>query len=237
MPLAEAHLRMLEHFGPLHWWPGESAFEVVVGAVLTQNTAWTRVTEAIDNLRTADRLDARRLALLPLPELEELIRPAGTFRVKARYLKNVLDWLVGGYDGDVAAALAGDTMARRAELLAIVGVGRETADSILCYAGNHPILVVDAYTRRILSRHGLIGGREDYDAIREWCEARLPRDPAVLNEFHAQVVNVGKDHCRSRRPRCSGCPLFYLFGETGFPEPFPQGGGNPSDPPAGNPDT
>jgi len=211
MPLLEAHRRMLDRFGPLDWWPGESPFEIVVGAILTQNTAWTRVEEAIANLRAADLLDARRMAAISREDLEDLIRPAGTFRVKAGYLENVLDWLVTGYDGDVGVALRGDTMAKRAELLALSGVGEETADSILCYAGGHAIFVVDAYTRRILSRHGLISGREHYDEVRAYCEARLPRDAATLNEFHAQVVSVGKDYCRPRRPRCSECPLAYLF--------------------------
>jgi len=219
MPLTEAYRRMLDRFGPLDWWPAKSPFEVVVGAVLTQNTAWTRVEDAIANLRDADLLDAKRLADVAREDLEDLIRPAGTFRVKAGYIGNVLDWLVTGYGGDVEAALRGDTMEKRAELLALSGVGPETADSILCYAGGHAIFVVDAYTRRILSRHGLMSGREAYDVVREWCEARLPRDSAALNEFHAQIVIVGKDFCRPRRPRCSECPLAYLFAETGQPRP------------------
>jgi len=217
--LLDAHRRLLDHFGPLDWWPGESPFEIVVGAILTQNTAWTRVETAIGNLHAADLLQAKRLAAISREELEEMIRPAGTFRVKAAYLANVLDWLVGDYDGDVEAALRGDTTAKRAELLALRGVGRETADSILCYAGGHATFVVDAYTRRILANHGLWTGREDYDVIREWCEARLPRDADVLNEFHAQVVKVGKEFCRPRRPRCSECPLAYLFDVTGLPRP------------------
>jgi len=213
--LFEAHRRVLDRLGPLDWWPGESPFEIVVGAILTQNTAWTRVEEAIANLRAADLLDATRLAAVPQDDLERLIRPAGTFRIKAGYLQNVLDWLVDGYGGDVRAALDGDTQSKRAELLALKGVGRETADSILCYAGGHPIFVVDAYTRRILRRHGPLSGDEPYDVIREWFEARLPRDPAVLNEVHAQIVVIGKDRCRPRRPRCETCPLAFLFERTG----------------------
>lgn len=214
-----AHERMLAAYGPLDWWPAEGPFEVVVGAVLTQNTAWTRVEAAIDNLRREDLLDARRLHAVPDERLVELIRPAGTFRVKGRYLRAVLDWLVGEYGGDVAAALAGDTRAKREELLALNGVGRETADSILLYAGGHPIFVVDAYTRRIFGRHGFLDPREDYDAIRDWFEERLPADPAVMNELHAQIVITGKDHCRPRRPRCSECPLEYLFAERRCPRP------------------
>lgn len=210
---------MLEHVGRLHWWPAESPFEIVVGAILTQNTAWTRVEEAMTNLRAADLLDANRLADLPREELEDLIRPAGTFRIKAGYLGNVLDWLTGRYGGDVERALAGDTMEKRAELLAQNGVGRETADSILCYAGGHAIFVVDAYTRRILRRHGPLEGDEPYDTIREWFEARLPRDAGVLNEVHAQIVVIGKDWCRPRRPRCETCPLEFLFERTGRERP------------------
>jgi endonuclease-3 related protein len=210
---------MLRHFGPLGWWPGETSFEVIVGAILTQNTAWTRVAAAIENLRTSDLLDPHRLHALGEEKIAELIRPAGTFRVKAGYLRTVLDWLVGEYDGDVAAALDGETMEKRRELLALRGVGPETADSILLYAGGHPIFVVDAYTRRVFSRHGLVDGRARYDAIREWFEQHLPADPALLNELHAQIVNVGKDWCRPTRPRCSRCPLGFLFRREPYPPP------------------
>jgi endonuclease-3 related protein len=217
--LREAHRRLGERLGPLDWWPGETPFEVMVGAVLTQNTAWRRVEPAIANLKSAGVLDPARLSALDPARLEDLIRPAGTFRVKARYLRGLVDWLVEEYDGDVGRALDGDTHRKREELLALRGVGRETADSILLYAGGHPIFVVDAYTRRIFSRHGLLDPTEDYDAIREWFEERLPEDPAVLNELHAQIVIVGKDWCRPRSPRCSSCPLEFLFEETGTARP------------------
>jgi endonuclease-3 related protein len=198
---------MSRHYGPPGWWPAETPFEVIVGAILTQNTAWSRVVPAIANLRREGRLDPHRLVELPEADLVELLRPAGTYRVKARYLRAVTGWLVRFFDGDVARALAGETLAKRAELLALPGVGRETADSILLYAGDHPIFVVDAYTRRIFSRYGLLGGQEDYDAIREWFEARLPKEAPLLNDLHAWIVNVGKDFCRPRRPRCADCPL------------------------------
>ena len=144
-------------------------------------------------------------------DLAELIRPAGTFRVKARYLKALVGWLATRYDGDLAAALRGDTIPKRRELLALPGVGPETADSILLYAGGHPIFVVDAYTRRVFGRHGLVNARAPYDAIREWFEANLPPGAPVRNDLHAWIVSVGKDHCRPRRPRCSTCPLAFLF--------------------------
>jgi endonuclease-3 related protein len=212
--ICDAYRRMQEHYGALQWWPGETPFEVMVGAILTQNTAWTRVEVAIENIRSADLLDPKRLRAISRERLSELIRPSGTFRVKAAYLRSLLDWLVTWYDGDVASALAGETMSKREELLAIKGVGRETADSILCYAGGHAIFVVDAYTRRIAARHGWLDGTEDYDTVREWFEERLPNDAPTLNEHHAQIVNVGKDFCHARTPRCEGCPLAPLFDGT-----------------------
>jgi endonuclease-3 related protein len=217
--LLAVHDRLLEHFGPLHWWPGESPFEVLVGAVLTQNTAWSRVVPAIENLRREGLLGARALRAVEQRRLEELIRPAGTHRVKAAYLRSVLDWLVERYGGSVERALEGETRAKREELLAIRGVGRETADCFLLYAGGHPVFVVDAYTRRVLSRHGLIEADRAYDDLRIELEARLPREAAVLNEMHAQIVTVGKHFCRPRSPRCSACPLSPLFGETGGSPP------------------
>ncbi len=207
---ARIHARLLETFGPLHWWPGDGAFEIVVGAVLTQNTAWTRVVPAIANLKAAGVLRPRAMNDLAEDRLAELIRPAGTFRVKASYLKGLVAWLVLSFDGDLDRALSGDTGARRKELLSQKGIGRETADSILLYAGGHPVFVVDAYTRRIFSRHGLVPPRADYDEIRAWFETRLPPDPAVLNELHAQIVTVGKDFCRPRKPKCDTCPLRFL---------------------------
>ena len=214
-----AHEAMLGHFGPLGWWPARSPFEVVVGAILTQNTAWRRVVPAIDDLRRHGLLEARLMHAVPEADLAELIRPAGTHRVKAGYLRATLDWLVDRYGGSVEAALAGDTEPKRKELLAIRGIGRETADCLLVYAGGHPVFVVDAYTRRIFARHGMIDPAADYDALRAWFEARLPRDVHVLGQAHAQIVMVGKSFCRPRRPRCSACPLEFLFARTGTTPP------------------
>jgi endonuclease-3 related protein len=206
---------MLDHYGPLRWWPGETPFEVMVGAILTQNTAWRRVVPAISNLRNRGLLEPATLHALPEPELAEAIRPAGTFRVKARYLKTLAEWLVAAHGGDAAEALRGETMTKRRELLSLRGIGRETADSILLYAGGHAIFVVDAYTRRILSRHGFVAGDEDYDVIRAWLTERVPATAPLLNELHAQIVNVGKDFCRPRNPRCAACPLGFLLGPDG----------------------
>jgi endonuclease-3 related protein len=178
-----------------------------VGAVLTQNTSWRSVERALENLRAAGVLgDARAMLALPVRRLSSLLRPAGYFRVKARRLRALLEWLVERGGGDPAAALRGETAALREDLLAVHGVGRETADSILLYAGGHPIFVVDAYTRRVLGRHRWFDPDADYDAIRSFFEARLPRDAGLFNQFHAEIVNVGKDFCRAR-PRCEGCPL------------------------------
>ena len=204
------HAGLLVHYGPLDWWPGETPFEVAVGAILTQNTSWDRVSISITRLKAAGVLEAGAMHALTDDEITELIRPSGTYRVKAGYLRIFLDWLVEKYDGSIEAALNGQTPAKRRELLALRGIGRETADSILLYAGGHCIFVVDAYTRRIFSRHGLIGAGDDYDRIQTWFADRLPADPSILNELHAQIVNVGKEFCRPRSPRCEACPLRVL---------------------------
>jgi len=211
----EAHRLLLSRYGPLGWWPAKTPLEVCVGAVLTQNTAWSNVERALANLRAAGVLDdARAMLALPAARLEALLRPAGFFRVKARRLRALLEWIVDRGDGDAAAALRGDPVALRAELLAVHGVGRETADSLLLYAAGHPIFVVDAYTRRVAGRHGWRDPAEDYDRMREWFEAGLPRDARVYNELHAEVVIVGKEHCRPA-PRCDGCPLEPLLPRGG----------------------
>ena len=205
--LREAHRRLLRRYGPLGWWPAATPLEVCVGAVLTQNTAWGNVERALANLRAAGVLaDARAMLALPRARLEGLLRPAGFFRVKARRLRALLRWIVRRGDGDPAAALRGEPAALREDLLRVHGVGRETADSVLLYAGGLPVFVVDAYTRRVLGRHGWADPGADYDALRALFEGALPRDPDLYNQFHAEVVNVGKDRCRPA-PLCAGCPL------------------------------
>ncbi len=195
-------------YGPQHWWPGETPFEVMVGAVLTQNTAWGNVEKAIANLRASGALDARALLALPDAELAERIRPAGYFNVKARRLKSLCGFLL---EEGVAAQPArlrerAPLPELRRRLLAVHGVGEETADSILLYALGLPVFVVDAYTRRIFGRLGLLEGRETYAAIRRAFEEHLPADAALFNEYHALVVQLGKAVCRPR-PRCGECPL------------------------------
>jgi endonuclease-3 related protein len=200
---------LLDAFGPQDWWPGDTPTEVVIGAILTQNTAWINVEKAITALRAADALDFAALQRMPETELAELIRPAGTYRVKAVRLKAFVDWLMGRYSGDLKEALGGPIDEARRNLLAIPGIGPETADAILLYAGDRATFVVDAYTKRVLRRHFLTDGAEAYDAVKSLLEARLPRDLQLFNEFHALFVELGKRHCRSRA-RCDGCPLNHL---------------------------
>ncbi len=216
--LKEVFDRLYARYGPRHWWPAKSAFEVLVGAVLVQNTAWDNVTKAIDRLREEDLLEPHALYAVPLERLEELVRPAGYFRVKARRLHNLLEFLVERYDGSLEAMFQTPLAELRESLLAVSGIGPETADSILLYAGGLPTFVVDAYTHRVLARHGWIGFDADYYQIQEHFEAGLPRDAALFNEYHALLVEVGKRHCR-KRPRCEGCPLAELLPAGGPQEP------------------
>lgn len=196
-----------DHFGTQQWWPAETPFEVVVGAILTQNTAWTNVEKAIANLRAADALSPAALCRLTTPELEAHIRPAGFFRQKAARLRHLTTVLVERYQGDVARLCAGPLDEARHRLLALPGVGPETADSILLYAAHRPSFVVDAYTRRIFSRIGLLAGSERYDAIRTRFMAGLPQEPPLFNEYHALLVTLAKSCCRKQRPTCPDCPL------------------------------
>lgn len=227
-PLREAHRLLLRRHGPLGWWPAETPLEVCVGAVLTQNAAWRNVERALRNLREAGVLgEARAMLALPPARLSALIRPAGYFRVKERRLRALLRW-IGERGGDAAEALRGDPAALRESLLAVHGVGRETADSILLYAGGHRIFVVDAYTRRVLGRHGWADPEADYDALRSLLEGALPRDAALYNQFHAELVMVGKGHCGTA-PSCGGCPLEGLL-PPGGPLPLRRDKGRPLSP-------
>ncbi|NLH16766.1 MAG: endonuclease III domain-containing protein [Phycisphaerae bacterium] len=205
-PLMVIYRHLFERFGPQHWWPGETPFEVIVGAILTQNTAWTNVEKAIGNLKQAGAMTPLGLRSLSMDELAECIRPAGYFNVKARRLANFLAWLFEACGGDLDAACAQRTDALREQLLAINGIGPETADSILLYAFNKPVFVIDAYTCRILGRHRLLDGPADYESVREMMESGIPRDTALYNEYHALLVRLGKEFCKPR-PRCQGCPL------------------------------
>ena len=205
--LTEVHRRLFDAFGPQRWWPGESPFEVIVGAVLTQNTSWQNVERAIRNLRDADLLDPYLLYAVPVEELEDLIRPAGYFRVKAARLRSVLKFIVERYGGSLDAMFSTSLPELRRRLLEVHGVGPETADSILLYAGGLLSFVVDAYTYRIFARHGWIGFDADYDQIQEYVQAELPQEAPLYNEFHALLVRLGKDYCKKTNPKCAECPL------------------------------
>lgn len=209
------------HFGPLQWWPAESPFEVLVGAILTQNTAWRNVEKAIANLRGAGVLTPAQLADLTVAELEELIRPAGFFRQKAARLQHVSGVLAAEYDGNIDAFCAGPLDDVRRRLLALPGIGPETADSILLYAARRPSFVVDAYTRRVFARLGLLAGDERYEAIRARFMRELPEDVALYNEYHALIVTLAKSNCRKRQPLCPSCPLRPVcrFAAPAAPEP------------------
>lgn len=223
---------LLGAWGPQNWWPAESPFEVIVGAFLTQNTAWGNVERAMANLRGARCLSATGIRRVPLVRLQRLIRPAGYFRQKARRLKGFVAWLDATHGGSLTRLFAHPTLELRAQLMALDGIGPETADSILLYAGGHPVFVVDTYTRRILDRHQVLPFGAPYDDIRKTFERALrraseprtlgqqPRHPASrmssaqvssaarrYNQMHALLVAVGHQYCRKSEARCEHCPL------------------------------
>jgi endonuclease-3 related protein len=213
--LQEVYRRLLDAFGPQKWWPGDTHFEMMVGAILVQNTSWRNVQRAIDNLRAAEVLDPHALYDVPQEELEELIRPAGYYRIKAKRLRSLLEFLVERYDGSLEAMFHTPLSTLRQELLRVHGVGPETADSILLYAGGLPTFVVDAYTHRILSRHGWIDPESDYHQIQEYFHDRLPADAPMFNEFHALLVYLGKHFCKKSKPLCEKCPLRCMLPKGG----------------------
>ncbi len=196
--------RLLADYGPRGWWPGESAFEIMVGAVLTQNTAWTNVEKAIANLKHARVWSPMAMVEIHPRRLASLIRPSGYYNVKARRLRALCRWVVARGGVRRLAALATDEL--RAELLAVHGIGPETADDILLYAFERPVFVIDAYTRRIFTRLGLIDGDESYETLRSRFELALGADVSLYNEYHALIVRHGKDTCRTT-PRCRHCCL------------------------------
>jgi endonuclease-3 related protein len=209
--LLDIYDRLLKAYGPQHWWPGESPLEVAVGAVLTQNAAWTNVARAISNLKAEGLLDepgaVARLLDLPADRLEYLIHPCGFFRVKGRRLRALLQMIQSEFGGAVERMAQAETEALRERLLAVRGVGPETADSILLYALDKPVFVVDAYTKRVAMRHNLCAEEDGYVEVQALFSDALPADAALFNEYHALLVRVGKERCRPRKPLCPGCPL------------------------------
>jgi endonuclease-3 related protein len=226
--LRRAYELMRAQFGHLHWWPGETPFEVCVGAILTQNSAWTNVERAIAHLRAARVLEPKKLFALPEKKLAEMIRPTGYFNVKARRLRSFLHVLVEDFGGELKRLFAGEISVVRARLLAIHGIGPETADSMLLYAGGHHSFVIDAYTKRIFHRHqwiaqakgkgkkerttGVESGNFSYDELKSLCELGLDQKTGAARldywqDYHAQLVMVGKHFCRTRASHCEQCPL------------------------------
>jgi endonuclease III related protein len=206
-PLDEYYNSLLTAFGPQHWWPGETQFEIIVGAILTQNTAWRNVEAAIENLRAEGLLSLMAIERIPVARLERLIRSSGYFRQKARKLKAFCHFLRSEFRGSLRRMFETPTIALRQKLLTIFGVGPETADSILLYAGQHPIFVVDSYAKRLLERHGWITEKGKYEDVRWIFERHRPGDDRWFNEFHALIVKVGKKFCHKQEPLCHQCPL------------------------------
>ncbi len=197
---------MLHHFGPPGWWPAETSFEVIIGAILTQNTNWSNVEKAIKNLKENNCLNPHTLLMMDERLLSQIIKPSGFYKIKASRIKEFINYLFKRHDGDISGMFTMDPYSLRKELLSIRGIGPETADSILLYAGGMPFFVVDSYTKRILSRHGAVEMNASYDRIQSFFHENLPRDSKLFNEFHALFVATGKYYCR-KNPNCDPCPL------------------------------
>jgi len=204
--LLEIYKRLYRVFGPQHWWPGESPFEIAVGAILTQNTNWGNVEKAIENLKRGKALNAKSIHGMRIHRLASLIKPAGYFNVKSKRLKAFIDFLMNEYHRSMQRMGDEETQTLRAKLLKVHGIGPETADSILLYALEKPLFVIDAYTKRVLSRHGIMEHEKPYEEFQELFHSSLKRDVKLFNEYHALFVRLGKAYCR-KKPRCEGCPL------------------------------
>ena len=210
MILLDIYHKLYKAFGPQHWWPGSTPFEVAVGAVLTQNTNWVNVEKAILNLKRQGVLSARALHKMHQDELASLIRPAGYFNVKAKRLKSFIDFLMNETHGSMKIMKNRDDRELRMKLLGVNGIGQETADSILLYALEKPVFVIDAYTKRVLSRHNVMDHDRSYEDYQELFHSTLQRDVQLFNEYHALFVKVGKSFCKRSAPLCIRCPLHGL---------------------------
>jgi endonuclease-3 related protein len=204
--LVEIYDTLFDSLGPQQWWPGDTPFEIAVGAILTQNTNWGNVEKAINNLKYKKCLSANTLHKMSHKKLASLIRPAGYFNIKAKRLKNFLSFLATNFKSSMNRMKSEDTNVLREQLLDVNGIGPETADSILLYALDKPIFVIDAYTKRVLSRHKLAAENPDYHELQDLFHNHLPMDRKLFNEFHALFVMVGKNYCKPK-PKCDGCPL------------------------------
>jgi endonuclease-3 related protein len=213
--LIHIYNELYKHFGPQHWWPGDTPFEIAVGAILTQNTNWGNVEKAIGNLKRERLLNCRALYKLHSKKLASLIKPSGYFNLKTKRLKNFVSYLSEKYGGSMARMMKKEMNILRRELLDINGIGPETADSILLYALNKPSFVIDAYTKRVLQRHGIVKEKITYHEMQELFHDSFPADTALYNEYHALLVMTGKEFCRPK-PRCEGCPLQPLLPAKGL---------------------
>jgi endonuclease-3 related protein len=204
--LIEIYRRLYRAFGPQHWWPGDTPFEVAVGAILTQNTNWGNVEKAINNLKKEKVLSAKAIHDMPVNKLASLIRPAGYFNIKAKRLKSFINFLMNDYHSSMKILKKEEMNSLRHKLLNVNGIGPETADSILLYALDKPIFVIDAYTKRVLSRHKILDHEKSYDKFQELFHLSLKKDLKLFNEYHALFVRVGKTFCKTK-PICEECPL------------------------------
>lgn len=204
--LLRIYKKLYASFGPQYWWPGETPLEVAVGAILTQNTNWGNVEKAIENLKKNHLLRPSALHGLSHDRLAELIRPAGYFNIKAKRLKNFIEFLMKEYRGSMNRMKKEDSRSVRKKLLSVNGIGPETADSIILYALGKPVFVIDAYTKRVFSRHNILDHDAPYEAFQEFFHAKLKENVSLFNEYHALVVRLAKEYCRTK-PVCTGCPL------------------------------
>jgi len=205
-PIQQCYEALLAHFGEQHWWPARTRLEMMLGAILTQNTAWTNVKKAISNLRKNGLLNYRALENATQEQIANCIRPAGYYNQKSLYIKEIITVLRERFDGSLNRLFLLDTPTLRQELLSWKGIGPETADSILLYAGKRPVFVVDAYTKRVCFRHGWCGEKTNYDLVAKLFTSKLPVDAHIYNEYHALIVRLCKEFCNSK-PKCEGCPL------------------------------
>lgn len=205
---------MFERYGAQNWWPAQTAFECVVGAILTQNTAWTNVEKAVVRLKRATEITPEKIDKMSPAKLARLIKPSGYFNQKARRLKIFSRFVVRNYGGNIGSLLSEETGKLRKTLLALEGVGPETADSIILYAAEKPVFVIDAYTKRITQRHGLADGKASYDEVQKLFADNLPYKTALFNEYHALIVRTAKQFCHKKEPECENCPLKPDLAET-----------------------
>lgn len=216
--IREVYERLRGRYGHAGWWPAATPFEVALGAILVQNTSWTNVERVLAGLRTRGLLSHRALFPLAVPDLAELFRASGTFNVKARRVRAFLDFLETAHGGRMERMATADPAALRASLLAVAGIGPETADCIVLYAAGHPSFVVDAYTRRVFGRLGVLAGGEAYAEVQRVFASALPEDAPMWGDFHGQIVTLAKDACR-KRPVCARCPLADLCPQVGVAMP------------------